>query len=290
MPETPPRPYRVIGSAHFQIVGNLGLPQPFFVGRAIIDSPLYHARVHPSRPGTVIYYHCFSGALLCHDRGKSFPLSAGQGVLFEDTDPNLNLVFEAALAKRTEIAVFFMDGGEALLSMTRQIIGKVGRVFSPSIERGSILGRIFAWAKPVYGDIRLDPSEGLSMVTSVLAALVASGHTVKPSGDSVLVERARALLAGRGLSGASIASIAKELGMSREHFSRSFKSASGESPVDYIDRLRSEEAGRLLVGGEFTQTQIARQLGFKRLSSFQRAFQRSTGCLPGDYRRQHWRW
>lgn len=290
MPKTPSSSYRVIGSAHFHIVGNLGLPQPFFVGRAIIESSLYHARVHPPRPGSVIYYHCVSGALLCRDGKTSFPLSAGQGVLFEDTDLHINLFFDTSLAKKTEIAVFFMDGGEALLSMTRQIIEKTGRVFSPSTDRGSILGRIFAWAKPVYGDIRLDPGEALSMVTSVLAALVASGQKVKHDGDSVLVERARALLAGRGFSGASIASIAKELGMSREHFSRSFKLASGESPIDYIDRLRSEEACRLLVGGEFTQTQIARQLGFQRLSSFQRAFQRSTGCLPGDYRRQHWRW
>jgi AraC-like DNA-binding protein len=286
VPEATPRFYRPTGSAFFQVARGCGLPRPLFVGRATTDDPRYHARVHAPTPGVAVYFHLFAGALRGHDGRRTFRLTPGEGVLFVDTDTALNLRFDSALAPRADMGVFFMDGGDTLLPLVRQVIAGAGRCFRPDTGRGSVLGRIFAWARPVQGHVELEISDGFAMVTAVLAALVASAG----GGDNGLTTRARALLKSRGLAGASVAGIAAELGLSREHFSRSFRAATGESPAEYLDRLRCAEASRLLTGSEFSQTEIARRLGFARLGSFQRAFRRAAGCPPGDYRRLHRHW
>ncbi len=80
-------------------------------------------------------------------------------------------------------------------------------------------------------------------------------------------------------------SLARQCGYSPFHFHRFFSNAVGETPKQYVDRLRLERAAyKLAITGE-TVLEIALAVGFKNHETFSRAFKRAFGYSPRDYRR-----
>jgi len=82
----------------------------------------------------------------------------------------------------------------------------------------------------------------------------------------------------------SIEGLAAEFNMSPRNFSRRFKQATGESPSQYLQRVRMEAAKELLHDPDMSISQIAYQVGYDDLSYFSRLFNRYTGALPQAYR------
>lgn len=72
--------------------------------------------------------------------------------------------------------------------------------------------------------------------------------------------------------------------LSRFHFIRSFKAAVGQTPYQYVLRLRMDEAKRLLRHTVLPVTDIALSLGFASISQFYRSFAKSVGTPPEKYR------
>lgn len=71
--------------------------------------------------------------------------------------------------------------------------------------------------------------------------------------------------------------------LSRFHFSRMFKAATGRSPSQYVGDRRLELAKSLLQLGA-SVAQVAYDCGFSSESNFARSFRRCTGVSPGQYR------
>lgn len=80
-----------------------------------------------------------------------------------------------------------------------------------------------------------------------------------------------------------IHSIAQDLGLSRNHFSRLFKARVGQSPQAYLVAYRMEQAARLLARGELTQKEVAYRVGYPDVYTFSRMFRRTYGMPPGAY-------
>ncbi len=74
------------------------------------------------------------------------------------------------------------------------------------------------------------------------------------------------------------------IGLSSRHLGRLCRSASGQSPLAYIEAIAMQEACRLLVYTREGVAAIGYQLGFEDPSYFSRAFRRHTGHTPGNYR------
>ena len=72
--------------------------------------------------------------------------------------------------------------------------------------------------------------------------------------------------------------------LSRFHFSRMFKIATGQSPSTFVGHRRLEMAKVQLAGG-LPIAQIAFDCGFSSESNFARSFKRVGGMTPGEYRR-----
>ncbi|WP_160396932.1 AraC family transcriptional regulator [Paenibacillus sp. MMS18-CY102] len=79
----------------------------------------------------------------------------------------------------------------------------------------------------------------------------------------------------------SMAAIALQ---SRFHFIRSFKNATGFTPYQYVLYLRMEQAKQLLAKTAYTVTEISFRLGFSSASQFYRAFEKSVGTTPEQFR------
>ena len=82
----------------------------------------------------------------------------------------------------------------------------------------------------------------------------------------------------------SLDSLADRAGWSKYGLHRAFKRTVGETPKQYVQRLRLERAGVLLRIGKKSVLEIALASGFNSHEVFARAFQRQYGCSPAQYR------
>jgi AraC family transcriptional regulator of adaptative response / methylphosphotriester-DNA alkyltransferase methyltransferase len=79
--------------------------------------------------------------------------------------------------------------------------------------------------------------------------------------------------------------LSRRVGMSAFHLQRMFKKYTGMSPKQYLNRIRVEEAKRLLADSGQTITEICFAVGFPGLTPFNRVFRRFTGRSPRAYRK-----
>lgn len=80
-----------------------------------------------------------------------------------------------------------------------------------------------------------------------------------------------------------LAELASAAGMSADYFRHCFKSAYGQSPLEYITRIKLENAKTFLLEGR-TVTEAARLAGFSSGNYFARVFREKTGISPARFK------
>ncbi len=80
--------------------------------------------------------------------------------------------------------------------------------------------------------------------------------------------------------------LAKRSGMARRTFERRFKNATGDTPLQYLQRVRIEMAKQLLEKGTDTFSEITYHVGYEDSSTFRKIFIKKTGLPPSLYRNQ----
>lgn len=75
--------------------------------------------------------------------------------------------------------------------------------------------------------------------------------------------------------------------MSSSNLMRVFRKATGQTPIEYLIRLRIQKAMELLSGTDLTITEIAMQIGFNDSNYFTRQFRRVVGESPRQFRTNH---
>ena len=80
--------------------------------------------------------------------------------------------------------------------------------------------------------------------------------------------------------------LASQAGLSKFHFNRLFKNATGMSPSQYHINLRMDAARRMLRETKKSIIAVAMDVGYSNPSHFAKLFRRETGLSPSDYRRQ----
>jgi transcriptional regulator GlxA family with amidase domain len=69
-------------------------------------------------------------------------------------------------------------------------------------------------------------------------------------------------------------------------FKRRFAKATGLTPIEYVQRLRIEDAKRRLERTEASVDEISWRVGYEDAAFFRRLFKRTTGMTPGAYRKR----
>jgi len=82
----------------------------------------------------------------------------------------------------------------------------------------------------------------------------------------------------------SQAAMARMAGISKDYFSRIFRSVTGMNYSKWLNMIRMERASELLTHRDMTLTEIAMSAGFQSISSFNRVFRAEKGMSPGEYR------
>ena len=78
--------------------------------------------------------------------------------------------------------------------------------------------------------------------------------------------------------------VAKEFGLSPNHFSTLFSQHIGETFRDYLNNRRINHAKELLRTTGLACAQVAYQSGYSDAHYFSTAFKRKTGCTPREFR------
>lgn len=78
--------------------------------------------------------------------------------------------------------------------------------------------------------------------------------------------------------------IAKALGYNESYISHLFSDALNTTAPEYINRLRIYDAQKMLLGTDYSVTQMVSELGFGSIRNFNRVFRQETGMSPRAYR------
>jgi len=97
--------------------------------------------------------------------------------------------------------------------------------------------------------------------------------------------RARDAIHARYAEPLSLDHLAREAALSPFHFLRLFRRAFGETPHQYLTRVRIEAAKRLLLA-DAAVTDVCFEVGFQSLGSFSAVFARRVGAPPSAFRRR----
>jgi AraC-like DNA-binding protein len=79
---------------------------------------------------------------------------------------------------------------------------------------------------------------------------------------------------------------AREACLSPFHFNRVFARAFGETPHEFVTRMRIDEAKKLLLAENQSVTDICLDVGYQSLGSFSTRFRSLTGLSPATFRRE----
>lgn len=80
--------------------------------------------------------------------------------------------------------------------------------------------------------------------------------------------------------------LADRVGLSLRSFRRRFNDATGESPIQYLQRIRLETAKQLLANSALSVDQIAYRVGYEDGSYFTRLFRKKVGQTPSEFRQK----
>lgn len=83
-----------------------------------------------------------------------------------------------------------------------------------------------------------------------------------------------------------VALMAARVGMNERSLLRRFRKATGQTPFEYIQTLRIEEAKQMLETTDTSIEDIAAEVGYTEPSSFRNAFRRYVGMPPSTYRKK----
>ncbi len=84
----------------------------------------------------------------------------------------------------------------------------------------------------------------------------------------------------------SLAELSELTAMSVSTLNRSFKEATGYSPVEYHLKIRIKKAGEILCSTNLSITEVANRTGFDDSNYFSRQFKKTTGISPLEFRKR----
>lgn len=105
----------------------------------------------------------------------------------------------------------------------------------------------------------------------------------KNHGDEV-VSRAQTYIEDNLAEKISFEKLASELAVSRRNFDRRFIKATGNTPVEYLQRVKVEQAKHGLEKGRKTVFEVMNEVGYADDKAFREVFKKITGLSPSDYR------
>jgi AraC-like DNA-binding protein len=169
------------------------------------------------------------------------------------------------------------------MSMASELVARHGHRFQLS-GKDAVIRWLITQTSP-GASRRIAPWVASAQVWQLLYALADSAEQGHDLPENAMIGSARRLIASRLTDRElTVETLAYDLGVSREHLSRTFARAVGATPRRYIEELRLRMALQVLGRTGLSILAVARQCGWNDAETFSAAFRRAHGQLPS-----HWR-
>jgi len=180
--------------------------------------------------------------------------------------------------------------GDRLRSLKNSLIASCTIFTRAAIEGGVDAEISFMLSDASIRDIERVHEEGqlVRLEARMLADFVALVRSHVAERRNLLVWRAVKHVQARIDREISLQEAAKELGVSEQHLSSQFGKAMGESFVDYVRRVKVEEAKYYLRSTRLDIMRVAQMFGFSYQAYFSRVFKKVAGLTPTEYRRRYY--
>ena len=160
-------------------------------------------------------------------------------------------------------------------------------------EGGGWLGALAELAVTESGERRTGGESILSRASELMFVEVVRRHLDALPEDrrgwlaglrDPFVGRALAALHGQPARAWTVASLGKEVGLSRSALAERFTHLIGEAPMQYLTRWRIQRAASLLRSREVSVFEAASEVGYASEAAFSRAFKKVVGVPPAAWR------
>ncbi len=108
----------------------------------------------------------------------------------------------------------------------------------------------------------------------------------KLHGDEI-VKEAQAYIENNLLEKISFEHLSSKLSVSRRNFDRRFIKATGNTPVEYLQRVKIESAKRAFETSRKTINEVMYEVGYADMKAFREVFRKVTGISPLEYRKKY---
>lgn len=188
----------------------------------------------------------------------------------------LDACLRAKIAVPDEVAVMGVENEETLCEMSSPPLTSL-RLSGEQVgyEAAKLLDRLMHGRKAPKKPILVAPQGIVARKSTDTVAIADS-----------LMAQAIQLIRQRANSGLRVNDVLRELPLSRSTLERGCREALGRSPNAEINRVRLENAKRLLDETDLTLQQIATRTGFASVHYFSHSFRSTFGQPPGSYRKR----
>jgi transcriptional regulator GlxA family with amidase domain len=193
--------------------------------------------------------------------GKECATHWSAGKAFQSMFPAVNLVSDKIITHENRI---YTNGGA--FSFLNLILYLVERYFNR--ETALYCSKVF----------QIDPERHSQSCFTIFSG-------TKDHHDAA-VKQAQTILEKSAADKISVPDLASRLAVGRRNFDRRFKKATGTTPVEYLQRVRIEEAKNSLERSSKTISEVMYDVGYNDAKAFRDIFRKLTGMSPGDYRKK----
>jgi AraC-like DNA-binding protein len=143
---------------------------------------------------------------------------------------------------------------------------------------------------PLFAAVRTtEDYEALALDVAATALALDQDAASRPADarETARASAAARIIEARYAEPLTVASLAKEVGLSQRRFTTAFREGLGVTPYNYILRNRLDAAAQRLLDTQDGVLEIALEVGFGDLSEFTRRFRDRFGLPPAAFRRSY---
>ena len=144
----------------------------------------------------------------------------------------------------------------------------------------------------IYNEFTIKQSGFVSMIRAYLIELITlifraiDSKTSVPEKQLNAVEQAIEYMKRHYNARINLDNIVADLFLSKDYFRQLFKKTTGISVTDYIQKVRIDEACRLLKDSDAKVSEISECCGFNDIKFFYKTFRKLTGKTPSEFRKE----
>lgn len=240
------------------------------------------SHTHPAY--SFIYYFQPVGDFVVEGKHISYDLTQGKclsamspGIHHQEIEEDY---FQSYIAILIDAELF----RETILQYTQSASVFRGEIFIPHPE---LLGFLRCFMlESGYRNLELLNNLALAITHLVVRSVRPDSNNIIPLYDRFEVDQAIAFMNSHFGEKITIEDLAEQVNLSTGHFSKIFKSVTGESPIDFLNMLRLQKARIMLMNNVGNISEIAMECGYSSSSYFSTCFLQAYKMTPSAFRQK----